>query len=139
MCRTKGDLRQWARPICWPNSLLGWHVALRTKSFPRSASALATAKLNTSMNANLLRLRVCKLLLKFTNPLVHLHQGFLYYNLMLLYLLDKRRCLSVLRDLNESSKQLADIGNSLKCRHNGNEFKIPTAENGPSWPVRPHA
>ena len=77
------------------------------------------------MNTNLLRLRFCKLSLKITNLRIRYHQCCMYLKLVLLYLLDKRTCLSVLRELNESSKQLANLGNSFKCGHNGNHAVTP--------------
>ena len=52
------------------------------------------------MNANLLCLRFCKLSFKVTNLRVRHHQGCMYLKLVLLYLLDKCACLSVLRDIN---------------------------------------
>jgi len=79
------------------------------------------------------RCALCGLELRYCVGMVSLHlrhlslcieQSRLYYKLMFLYLLDKRRCLCVLRELNKSSKQLADFGNSLKCRHNGNRVKM---------------
>src|SRR5438876_1195021 len=62
------------------------------------------------------RLRVIALHLRYLP--IRVQQGRLYHKLVLLYLLDKRRCLSVLRQLNESSKQLADFGNGFKRGHN---------------------
>jgi len=75
--------------------------------------------------ANIFRLRFRKLLLKLTNLHVRYHQGCMYYKLVLLYLLDKRTCLSVLRELNESSKQLANLRNGFKCCHNGDGAVMP--------------
>jgi|GEM_PF-5507429 len=80
------------------------------------------------MNTNLLRLRFCKLFLKLTNLRVRYHQCCMYFKLVLLYLLDKRTCLSVLRELNESSKQLANLGNGFKSSHNGDGVLMPNVQ-----------
>ena len=80
------------------------------------------------MNTNILRLRLCKLSLKITNLRVRYHQCCMYFKLVLLYLLDKRACLSVLRELNESSKQLANLGNGFKSCHKCENVVMPNVQ-----------
>jgi hypothetical protein len=83
------------------------------------------------MNTNILRLRVCKLLLKLANLRIRYHQCCMYYKLALLYLLDKRAYLSVLRKLNESSKQLANFGNGFNCGHKCDHAAMPNDQADP--------
>jgi len=56
--------------------------------------------------------------LHFGNLRIRIHQVRLYYKLVLLYLLDKSRCFSVLDSLNKTGDQGSDLGDGFKCRHN---------------------
>lgn len=81
----------------------------------------------------LLQFRI--LLLKFPNPRVLFHQFAMQNKLVLLYLLDKRACLAVLRELNESSKKLADLRNSINGGHNGSGAVAPNGRAEPQPPT----
>ena len=72
-----------------------------------------------------LRFKLAIFRLKLGTPRMRLYQIKLKYNLILLYLLDKDCCLSVLRSLNEQSEQLADLRNSFKCGHKCDDTNAP--------------
>ena len=96
---------------------LPWHNA-------RTALWLCKARYLLAMCFLECRYRFRMLILKLGYLRVRVNQCLMNYKLVLLYLLDKRACLSVLRELNESSKKLADFGNRLKCSHNSGHIVV---------------
>jgi|GEM_PF-5568684 len=74
------------------------------------------------------RYRLRMLVLHLGNLRVRVHQALLYYKLMLLYLLDKGLCLSVLRSLNQVSDKSRDLRDGFECCHNGDRVKPPIGE-----------
>jgi hypothetical protein len=70
-----------------------------------------------------LQLRI--LCLKLRSPSFRLHQLLMQYKLMLLYLLNKERCLAVMRELVEADKQFLDRLEDFKRSHNGKNVMMP--------------
>ncbi len=80
------------------------------------------------------RERVGMVSLHFCHFRTRFQQVFVYDKLLLLYLLDKSECLSVLRSLNQFSDQRRDFRNGFESGHNQALIPKSRAENNEKQP-----
>ncbi len=102
-------VQRFVRPLC--GCIKSW--GSQTRIAHVSASGFGRLIVNLlNLGTRRVTLRQCRVTLR-----IRIHQCLMNYKLVLLYLLDKQACLSILRELNESSKKLADLSNRFKCSH----------------------
>ena len=82
-------------------------------------------RLKLRLKISSLRYQLALVRLKLGHPRLRYHQMMIQYKLVLLYLLDKERALSVLRELNESSKQFSNRANGFNSSHKNEKVTPP--------------